>query len=132
MRKLWILTFIILSFILTAFGQYGFIPNFEGELYRRDLTNPANAALVGITIGQIGASDFDLNGQLYAISNNDNGLYLIDTTTAAATMIAIFVPASGHMWTGMACDPTDGNIYFLVLMEMRDYFTHLLNPQELP
>jgi PKD repeat protein len=108
-------TVTLISFVFMAFqlalGQTGYTPNSFGDFYKRDLSNPANAALIGITQSQIGASDFNTEGILYAISGADNGLYILDTTDASSTFIATVPPSGGEFWTGMAIDPTDGTMY---------------------
>ncbi len=94
-----------------VFSQVGFTPNFFGDFYKRDLTNPTNATLIGTTQNQLGASDFGADGVLYAISGVDNGLYKLDTTDASATLLATVPPTGSEFWTGMACDPTNGTMY---------------------
>ncbi len=75
----------------------------SGEFDRIDLNNAALTPL-GNTITQITAADMDENGNLYAISNNDNGFYQIDTVNGNATFIGSATPPSEHVWTGMAFD----------------------------
>lgn len=96
---------------ISLLGQVGFTPNAFGEFYKRDLTNPTNATFIGNSPNQIGASDFNKDGVLYAISGIDNGLYILDTTDASSTIVATLPPTGSEFWTGMACDPTDGTMY---------------------
>ncbi len=112
MKKL--ITFIIISIIapVLSFGQFAYVPEYiSGDINLRDLTNPANSTLIGTSVNNLAASDFDLSGNLYAIRGSDNGLYQIDTTNASATLIGTVAPAGSHFWTGLACDPTDGTMY---------------------
>lgn len=56
--------------------------------------------------------DFDTTGAtLYAIDNDASQLGTLDLTTAAFTPIAPITPTTGHTWTGLAIDPTDGTAY---------------------
>jgi PKD repeat protein len=111
MKKLFTFFALIVSISLTSVGQYGYFPDFFGDLTYKELTNPSNSTLVGATINQVGASDFALDNNLYAICGADNNLYQIDTSNASATSIGNVPPPGGEFWTGMACDPTDGTIY---------------------
>ncbi|MCB2220736.1 MAG: T9SS type A sorting domain-containing protein [Bacteroidetes bacterium] len=111
MKKAYTTLFVSILLSFSVFGQTGFLPNFFGDFYKRDLTNPSNAILIGTTQNQIGASDFSSDGVLYAISGADNGLYILDTTDATATFITSITPSGSEFWTGMANDPTDGTMY---------------------
>jgi len=101
---------ILLPFLATA--QWAYIPKFlSGDLDHTDLTNPGNYTTVGTTVINLGAADFDLNGDFFGISGSDNGLYQIDTLDGSSTFIATVIPPGTEFWTGMACDPTDGTMF---------------------
>ncbi len=59
------------------------------------------------------AVDF-LNGDfstLYVLDDGVQRLQTVNTATAAQTVIGACTPVSGHTWTGLAGDPTDGTLY---------------------
>jgi len=79
------------------------------NLYRwDDASIPGATTLVGSTsatslfAGDFMGSDFST---LYAISYDNNGLYAIDTATAAATLIGTTTPPSGATFSGLASGP---------------------------
>lgn len=48
---------------------------------------------------------------LYAIDNDTQVLYAIDTGNGAQSAVGSSVPSAGQTWTGMAGDPVSGNMY---------------------
>ncbi len=111
MKKLLILLTLVFVISFSSFSQYGYTIDFFGEMNYRELINPSNSTLIGTSLTQVGASDFSNDGDLYAISGIDNGLYLIDTSTGSAVLLGIVTPPGSEFWTGMAFDPTDGTMY---------------------
>jgi len=106
-------TYLIIAFLLpvTAFSQYGYAPEvLSGALKYTDLSN-ASSTVIGTTVTNLVASDFDLSGTYYGISGDDNNLYIIDTSNASFTLVGSVTPPGSEFWSGMACDPTDGTMY---------------------
>lgn len=91
---------------------YGYIPEkATGNLYHVNFVNPALSNLIGEGLDGIAGSDFDLEGDLYAITETDGLFVKIDTTNASYFEIETVAPPDGFAWTGMACDPNDGAFY---------------------
>ena len=112
MKNFFTLWCLILVFAASSSAQYGYFPEkLSGDLYYRDLTNPGNAVLKGTGPTNLAGSDFDLNGNLYAISEASNEFSQIDTSNATSTLSATVTPPGAEFWSGMACDPTDGTMY---------------------
>jgi len=106
-------TYLIIAFLLpvTTLGQYGYAPEvMSGALKYTDLSN-ASSTVIGTTVTNLVATDFDLNGTYYGISGDDDNLYIIDTSNASYTLVGSVPPPGSEFWSGMACDPTDGTMY---------------------
>ncbi len=99
-------------------GRYGITaapPAFGAEVYPTDTLyrwNDASVPGASTAVGNLSATSLfagDFMGSdfttLYGISYDNNGLYAIDTATAAATLIAITTPPAGANFTGMAGGP---------------------------
>jgi len=94
------------------------VPAFAAEVINDNLVSfdtdaPATLSVIGSTGASYFGGDF-LDGdfsKMYAVDYLANNFVSIDTTTAAVTIIGAASPVSGHIWTGMAGDPTDGTLY---------------------
>ncbi|MEJ5308968.1 MAG: carboxypeptidase regulatory-like domain-containing protein [Anaerolineae bacterium] len=86
---------------------------FTGNLVAFMSDTPGTWTVIGNTgIGGPFAGDF-LNGdfsQMYVLDYDTNGFYVVDTATAAATLVGTSAPLSGHVWTGMS-GSVDGTLY---------------------
>ena len=99
-------------------GRYGITaapPAYGVDIYDNDkvylwpdVSVPGTSTLIGTsTATSLFAGDF-MGGDfstLYAISYDNNGLYAIDTATAAATFIGTTTPPSGATFSGLAGGP---------------------------
>ncbi|MGB0384896.1 MAG: M36 family metallopeptidase [Ardenticatenaceae bacterium] len=98
---------------------YGIARNFETgttDLSSFDTDSPENLNVIG-TMGSFGehypAADF-LNGEfevLYALNEGSQELVAIDTNSSLVSVIGSSVPDNLEFWTGMAGDPTTGEMY---------------------
>ena len=98
-------------------------PAFAVDIYPGyNLVNIPDTDVPGVwnIIGSVGSFDFfagDFVGSdfstLYAVEYNTNGLYAINTATAAATLIGPTTPPSGQTFSGVTGTP-DGTLYGLV------------------
>jgi len=111
MRRIILLYAIVFFCGNSLSGQYAYAPDMmNGDLYRVDLSNTANNHLIGVGVGSLGGADFGPMNILYAISNS-GGFYIIDTLSGASNSIGTITPLPGHMWTGLAYDPTKDVLY---------------------
>jgi len=107
MKKILLQFAIICIFSVNLSGQYAYAPDFvTGDLVKVDLGNPTNQVIIGKTVNSIGGADFGPGNILYAITSQANQFYIIDTSNAATTLVGSSVPLAGHMWSGLAYDPT--------------------------
>lgn len=109
-----VLTTLTLSMfaLFACFGQAAFAPEYvSGQIKLINLSNPSNFTVIGTGPAHIGACDFGADGYFYGLTADNSNLYKIDTSTAAYTLIAHVPPPGSEYWTGMALDPTDGQMY---------------------
>jgi len=70
-------------------------------------TDIGNTGIDGPFAGDFLNGDF---GQMYVLDYYTNGFYIVDTATAAATLVGTSAPLSGQVWTGMT-GSVDGVLY---------------------
>ncbi len=111
MKYIYLFLFLVAMAPFNMQGQTGYWSDYmSGSFNEIDLSN-AGLTTLGSTVAQISAADMDDSGNLYAISNSDNGLYQIDTTDGTGTFIGTSTPPPDHVWTGMAFDEASGIMY---------------------
>lgn len=81
-----------------------------GDLSIIDLTD-ASQTSVGTLVPFFQGMDFGTDNVLYGIDGTTNELYTVDTSDASTTLIGSSVPATNHIWTGMAYDYSTGIMY---------------------
>ncbi len=83
------------------------------NLVSLDTDNPGGMSVIGFTGRDLFAGDF-LNGdftRMYALEYNLNNFVVVDTASGNTTVIGTATPAAGESWSGMAGDPTTGQLY---------------------
>jgi len=101
-----------LSAAPTTVPCYG-LDIYNGNLVSFSTATPGTLNTIAAAAGDLFAVEF-LNGdfgKLYALDATQNRLITIATNNGAQTVIGNCAPASGHMWTGLGADPTDGTLY---------------------
>ncbi len=79
---------------------------------RFNLTQPEVLNYIGNAPNFIWAGDFASGDNAFAYAVDDqNSLMQIDTTNGTQTIIGTIVPFGAEIWTGMAFDPSDGQMY---------------------
>ncbi len=89
---------------------YATEPN-VGQFLSVDMDTPQTLNFISAFTDWIWAGDFDGDGVLYAINSDMARLETIDPATGASTSVGSIAAYGGESWTGMAFDPTTGNMY---------------------
>lgn len=97
-----------------AYGLQIDLNTFAFELSSFSTDDPATLNIIGSTGADLMVGGDFLNGDfstLYVLDYDANMLVAVDTATSAVTPIGSSFPTGAHTWTGLANDPTSGQLY---------------------